>query len=298
MGAPASTAAMAATVWTRHDFGLTPTSSTAAWTLPVEVFDKRAGWRVRGSLLGLETALADLGLRRVNATEMPEEPSVAPQDRQALALTVALMTPRAMDDDSRDEVVAAIRRGRARVEALSAATLDEVARDAALSEWRRQALAWDLAHGAADAPSRFSLLELLWLGSAGSPMPASWEAWGAAALRRTGCLCLEMPRPRPFEEDAGYAVSLLGTRGADAALRTAELLAEFRLPATLAAALSGYTMQDVLEHARLSRPDDWEAFGRAARDLPRERVADEVAALAAGGPLLPVTKNENDRHIP
>jgi hypothetical protein len=298
LGAPTSTAAMAASVWARHDFGLTAASSAAAWMLPVEVFDKRAGWHVRGSLLGLETALGDLALRRVNATEMPAEPTVAPQDRQALALTAALMNPRATDDGSRDGIVAAIRRGRARAEALTAATLADVARDAALSEWRREALAWDLTHGATDAASRFSLLELLWLGSAGSPLPAAWDAWGAAALRRTGCLCLEMPRPRAWEEDAGYAVSLLGTRGADAALRTAELLADFRLPAAVAPALVGYTMQDVLEHARLPRPDDWEAFGRAARDLPRERVADEVAALAAGGPLVPVTKNENDRHIP
>ena len=161
-----------------------------------------------------------------------------------------------------------------------------MSRDAALSEWRQRALEWDLAHGATDAASRFSLLELLWLGAGTAELPADWDAWGAAALPLTGCLCLAMPRPRPWEENAGYASALLGTRAADVALRVAEMLAETKLPASLAPALVRYTMQDVLDHARLSRPGDWNEFGRAARGLPRERLADEISALAAGGPLV------------
>ncbi len=300
LGDPEGTAAMSPGVAARHDFALTagPGRSAAAWSLPAEQFDRRQTWHVRGSLLGLEVALGSLALRRVNTTEMPPEPAVGPQDRQTMTLTVALMNPYALTNASRDAIVAAIRSGRARVKALTPAAdaLEAVSRDAGLSEWRERAVEWEIAHGVDPAP-RFSLLELLWLGSGGRLSP-EWDSWGAAILPRTGCLCLALPHPRPWEEEAGYASAQLGTRAADVPLRLAEALAELDLPASLTPALAGYTMQDSLEHARLARPDDWEEFGRAARELPPERLADYVSALAVGGPLVSLTKDERTPHNP
>ena len=301
LGDPEATAVTSGNVASRHDFGLAAgtAGSSAAWTLPVEDFNRQTSWRIRGSLLGLEAALARLTLRRLNPTEMPAEPRVGPQDRQTVMLGVALMSPFAVSNESRDGIAAAIRRGRARVAALAsdAGPLDEVTRAAGWSEWRRRALEWEMARGEARPASRFSLLELMWLGL-DREIPADWDAWGAAALPLTGCVCLEMPRPKAWEDDAGYAAAVLGTRAADVNLRVAEALADLDLPASLAASLAGYAMQDVLEHARLSRADDWEEFGRAARELPRQRMTDYVAALTAGGPLVPVAKDENAPHKP
>ena len=64
---------------------------------------------------------------------------------------------------------------------------------------------------------------------------------------------------------------MLGTRGADVALQIAETLAALKLPASLAPAIGGFALQDVIEHAELGYTDDWEEFGRAARELPRDR---------------------------
>jgi hypothetical protein len=301
LGDPEAAAVTSGNVAARHDFGLAATTngSAAAWRIPVEDFDRRAAWRVRGSLLGLEAALGRLTLRRTNDADMPPEPKVGPQDRQTLMLTVALLNPSAMSDASRDGIAAAIGRGRARVETLSrdASAIDAVARDAGLSEWRQRALEWMLARGGSSALPQFSLLELFWLGSQ-PPDAAALDAWGSAVLPLTGCLCLEMPRPRPWEETAGHASALLGTRAADVVLRIAETLAARKLPAGLAAPLAGYVMQDVLDHARLSHPDDWDEFGRAARDLPAERIYDYIAALTARGPLVPVTKDEKGDRNP
>jgi hypothetical protein len=294
LGDPAGLAVTSRNVASRHDFALTPSNSAAAWRLPIEDFDRRTAWRVRGSLLGLETALSGLALRRVNAADMPAEPKVGPQDRQTLMLTVALLNPPALSDESRDAIAAAIGRGRARVQALASnpMAVGDVARDAALSEWRGRALEWALARGADEVASRFSLLELLWLGATGGDMPPGWDAWGAATLPLTGCLCLQMPRPRDWEEEAGHASALLGTRAADVSLRLAEALSVFKLPAALVPSLAGYAVQDVLDHAELSHIDDWDEFGRAARELPPERMSDYIAALTAGGPLVPVVKDE------
>jgi hypothetical protein len=294
LGDPSGLAVTSRNVAARHDFALMPLNSAAAWRLPVEDFDRRTAWRVRGSLLGLETALSGLALRRVNEADMPAEPKVGPQDRQTLMLTVALLNPPALSDESRDAIAAAIGRGRARVQALAGnpMAVGDVARDAALSEWRGRALEWALARGADEMASRFSLLELLWLGLPSGDIRPAWDAWGAATLPLTGCLCLQMPRPHDWEAEAGHASALLGTRAADVSLRMAEALAAFKLPATLVPSLAGYAMQDVLDHAQLSHIDDWDEFGRAARELPPDRLSDYIAALTAGGPLVPVVKDE------
>jgi hypothetical protein len=301
LGDPAAAAVTSGNVAARHDFGLVAApGGSAAWRVPVEDFDRKAAWRIHGSLLGLEAALARLTLRRVNAGEMPPEPRVGPQDRQTLMLTVALLNPSAMSDEARDAIVAAIRSGRARVKGLQAdpSQIDSVARDGGLSEWRRRAIEWVLARGGSDVTPRFSPLELFWLGSDSGVRDVRLDAWGAATLPRSGCLCLEMPAPRPWEEEAGRASAVLGSRAADVTLRIAEALAELDLPASLTPSLAGYAMQDVLEHAQLSYADDWNEFGRAARDLPAERMYDYIAALTARGPLVPLTKDEKDRPNP
>jgi hypothetical protein len=69
-----------------------------------------------------------------------------------------------------------------------------------------------------------------------------------------------MPHPSPWEDFAGYATEVLATRGADVPLKIAEVLATLKLPASLAPALEGFVTQDVIDHARLAYPDDWEAF--------------------------------------
>ena len=64
----------------------------------------------------------------------------------------------------------------------------------------------------------------------------------------SGCICLEMPRPRAWEELAGRpAVGLLASRGADVSLAVAETLAALQLPASLAQGVLAFAMQDVID---------------------------------------------------
>ena len=136
--------------------------------------------------------------------------------------------------------------------------------------------------------SAFSLVELFWLGASSGDAPGLGDAWGAAALRLTGCLCLQMPHPAPWEDVAGYATEVLATRGADVPLKIAEALAALKLPGALAPALAGFVTQDVIDHARLAYPDDWDAFSRAVIEVPNERIMDYVAALTVAGPLVEI----------
>ena len=290
LGDPEGSAVTSGNVALRHDFGFAvPPSRGAgdAWRLPIEHFDGKTAWRIRGSVLGLETALSRLLLRRLDPSAMPGEPRIGSQDRQTVMLTVALMNPAALSDAARDDILTAVGIGRARVTSLpqNPTSLEDVARDAGLSEWRRYGLAWALAEHRDIAPL-FSVLDFFWLGTRSISARRDVDEWGAAALPLTGCFCLTMPERGAWEDLRGYASAVLATRGAEMSLRIAETLAEFKLPAAVAPALAGFVVQDVIDHAELADADDWEEFGRAVQAIPRERMIDYIAALTAGGPLV------------
>ena len=292
LGDPDGPAVTSGNVALRHDLGLAAPSgaSQAAWQLPGEDFGAKTGWRVRGSLLGLESALARLALRRLDPTRIPPAPKLSATQRQTVALAVALLNPFVASNASRDEITAALARGRARASALTAdpAELDRVARAAGLSEWRRQALAWTIEHDPGAAASRFSLPELFWLGGPRRAAIQSLDAWGAAALPLTGCMCLQMPVARAWEEMSGrQATGLLATQAVDISLLVADALSSLQLPAALAPAILSFAAQDVLDRAEPAYPDDWNAFGQAARALTRDHLTDYIAALTANGPLVP-----------
>ena len=125
----------------------------------------------------------------------------------------------------------------------------------------------------------------------GGPRPSaihSLHAWGAAALPLTGCMCLQMPAARSWEEKTGRsATGLLATQAVDVSLQVADALASLQLPAALAPSILSFAAQDVLDRAQPAYPDDWNEFGHAARTLSRDHLMDYIAALTANGPLVP-----------
>lgn len=293
LGDPDTQAVSSGNVALRHDFGFAapPRSarSSTAWRLPVEEFGSK-GWHIRGSLLGLEAALGRLSLRRLDPTTMPEEPGLGPSDTRALTTAAALFHHRAMTDAAKDEIAAAIGRGRARAAALTPdpAVLDRAASDAGMSEWRRQTLAWTVAEEPGRTIEHFSLVELFWLGAPRPSLLQTMDAWGAAAHPLSGCLCLRMPHALAAEELSGRpSTGLMATRYADVALHVAGALASLELPAALAPAIMSFALQDAIERTRPAFPGDPTAFARAAISLPRDRMEDYIAALTAQGPLLP-----------
>jgi hypothetical protein len=265
----------------RHDFGPEP------WALPEEVSGQGVPWHVRGSLLGLELALARLSLHRPAAEELPEEVPVidAPQ-RQGLAASVGLLNPRDLTDAERDAVAAAIEAGRARVAALrpGGPEVEEAGRDAGLDPWRVRALEWLLQHEPSARGSFFSLGELLRLGAPGEER---WDAWGTADALASG-LRPRLPRPVPLDEISGRKPEpALGEVFCDLGLRVAAHLAERRLPARLAPAVVSTLLAELLAEARPVAPDDRLGLDAWVRAQPRERLDDAVASLAGRGVLQP-----------
>jgi hypothetical protein len=263
--------------------------SMNAWRLPSEVFGA-GGWRVQGSLLGLDLALRRLALRRLDDSLLPEGPSLSTLDRQIATLAAALMNPHTLTDSDRDRIATALGRGRERFAALrrDPAAVDAFAADAGVSEWRREAIRWALTHDPDSVDGHVSLADLFHAGADADTRGAGLDDWGAAMLPLTGCLCLGMPDATAWENLAGRpAAGALGTRSADVSLRVAETLAKLRLPASLAPGILAFAMQDVTDAANPAYFDDWQAFAIAARSLTEDRFLDYIAALTADGPLVP-----------
>jgi hypothetical protein len=218
--------------------------------------------------------------------------------RQTAALTPSLLEPRGFTDAGRDEIAAALGRGRARLAALSSnrEDIERLARDAGLSEWRREALIWTMTHDPGRAASALSLVELFWAGQPRASVVAALDPWGAAMMPLNGCLCLQMPRAQPWENLAGRpAQSVQATRAADVALLAADALASKKLPAVLAPGIISLAMQDVLDNARPSYFDDWSGFTSAVTALPAGRMDDYIASLTAAGPLVPIPRPQTSR---
>lgn len=265
----------------RHDFGAEP------WALPEEVTGPGVRWHFRGSLLGLERALALVSLHRLAGDEFPDEPPVIDAAlRRALAAPVALANPRDLSDADRDALAAAIEEGRRRAAALRAGDpeIEAAGRQAGLDPWRVRALEWVLEHEASAAGSFFSLGELLHLGAPGEER---WDAWGVADELGAG-LRPRLPRPLPLDEASGRAPErAVAESFGDLGLRVATHLAERRLPACLAPALASTLLADLLVEARPLAPDDRQGLDEWVRAQPRERLDDAVAFLAGHGVLPP-----------
>ncbi len=220
-------------------------------------------------------------------------------ERQTAALTVSLLNPLALSDAARDEIAAALARGRARLDALDGAAnteadVEAIARDAGLSSWRREALRWTLAHDSARRTAQLSVVELMWLGRPRASAAVSLDGWGAAMLPMNGCVCLAMPTAEPWEVLSGRpSQGLLATRGADVSIIVADTLAALGLPAQIAPGVIAYAMQEVIDQARPAHFDDWSGFSRAASAITRDSLVDYIAAQTAGGPLLPATSSED-----
>lgn len=294
LGDPDGVVALARDVPQRHDFGLTSSvpgrRRLQPWLLPDDETLDGESWHARGSLLGLDLALARLWLRRVADEQMPAEPSLHLNDLMTFARTVVAINARDLTDPHRDAIVAAIGRGRSRVTvcrtaADPSACFTTLAIEAQLSPARRETLAWLVACTPDLVDTQFAPRDLLWLGH---PELAAdvLDRWGVDGRPLDGRLTTTMAPPVPWDDFSGRPDSgQMATQVPDLTLRLAEETARMRLPAVLIPSLLAFAVQDYWHDVDARFGDDWPAMTRAARDVTATRVEDYVAALTGRGPL-------------
>src|SRR5262249_53212039 len=150
------------------------------WALPRQDVTPGLAWHVHGSLLGLEVALANLDLHRLNSDRALEAPTLSANEREIFAVSAALVNGSALGDVSRDAALDAIERGRRRVVLADAAELSAIVDELGIDGWRRRSLAWTLQHERGRLEALFSLGELFVLGDPAHVVDR--DVWGMAAI--------------------------------------------------------------------------------------------------------------------
>lgn len=298
IGEPAGSTLGRAYLPDRHDFGLRAGRREARIRAPWSVPSERGGsrYRIHGSLLSLDTALARFHLPRVSNTIPPEEPLFPDLAEDSLIRSLAYLNPYTLTDDELGNAAAAIRRGRDRFlrAARDGQPLSELAAELRLGPHRSLDLRWAIAREP-EALSDFPTLgELYWLGAeevADSDIGGGARGWGAPSTVVDGCLCLRIADPAPFEHFAGRAESgVLASRFLDLQLRPIEVFAERGVPAALLKDVLPLLLRDFLDGARPAHADDWLHLARYVRDMPATRIEDYVSSLVGRGPLYPTVR--------
>ena len=277
----------------RHDFGLTTPPQSwrmrSTWRLPRLVFKPGQPWHVEGAAIGLDVALASLALRSVDSAPPTREPRILTNYQHSFVTGFGLLNVFALRDADRDAIVSAVTRGQRRIDALTPTAVDVAAviGEIAMDGWRARALRWTLVHAPDRVRALFSMTELLHLGG-GAHLDV--HAWGTSGLDAFGCLCTHVPSPRLRTAlIARHQLALLPATVPDLNLRIAVALHELRLPAPLAKHVLEAALYDFLADVGPMHFDDWLAFVRRARALPRDRIEDYLAVVtAADGPLAPM----------
>jgi hypothetical protein len=251
-----------------------------------------------GSLLGLDVRFSEFLLLRLTSRPPPTRPSLNESDRRVFVESVALADATALSDADRDAVLTAIRKGRSRLTALrTPADALTLAHEIPLGPLQRTLLAWTVTHDPQRVGTFLSPTELFWLGQEHAPIPATLHAFGVAAERRLGCLCLRFPDRQPWEMLAGrWDSGMLATGFADLNLRLAELLAELKMPAALLAPVLASATLDLVTNVSSREPDDQRALVEFVQGLGVERVEHYLALLTTDGPLVPVAES-TDRDV-
>ena len=289
LGEPEGAVALSRDIASRHDFGFDATSlvrEERRWAPPEE----RQGtgpWRVQGSLLGLDLALSRLALRRIADDQMPSAPTLTINDFGTFTRTVVALVPTDLSDADRDELAAAIARGRQRVAGARGdlQAIETLAREARMSAATIQLLPWIAARQPDALNEVFALRDLMWLGRP-ALSKTQLDRWGIAGDGIDGRRITMMAPPAPWEDFAGRAdVGQVATQTPDLTLRLVEETARLKLPAMLIPSLLAFAVNDYWHDVQARFSDDWLCLTRQARGLTATRVEDYVAALTGTGPL-------------
>jgi hypothetical protein len=290
LGDPEGTILIAGDPSIRHDFGYgMPSRETrvkAMWN--VAITETRNGpSHLIGSALALDIAMAPLALRRISTDRIPEAPMLNMVQRDTFAAAVAVMDPRALTDEARDEIAADVERGRLRMNGVDPDRAGAIARELRIDGWRARALAWTARHEPSRTVGLVTMAELLALGGG---RPSAFDAWGTYAVRTRGCLCTQLAPPALWQSFWGLAqVGLPATLVSDLPLRVAVVLHNLQLPAVLAKPVLAAAMQDFVDSVNPTDGNDWLTLARAVQVIGAERFEDYVAAATADGPLVSET---------
>lgn len=279
----------------QHDLGVEGRTlferEGVAWGLPERQEGGPDTVRARGSLLGLDLALADLALGQAVLDRFERPANWTFEDLRIYVQTLVLFNPFDRRLANVEDVARALRDGRQRLVDgwANPGELDAALRGAGVAPLRRALIAWMRTNEAQSAERLMSTAELVRLG--GGPDASTAAApWGASALVLNGCLCLAVQPGLAWEFYAGRggAWGYLGARSPDLLLVLADALHAMQAPPSLAADVLPVAMQSIVERTHPAHVDDLLTIVRNSR-MSRESVGRLVGTATEGRSLFPAS---------
>jgi hypothetical protein len=280
----------------QHDLGVeaktTAEREGVAWGFPERMQGGPGSVRARGSLLGLDVAMADLSLGQtfLDRFELPANWTF--EDLRIHVQVLAFFNPFDERLKQQPNVVAALRTGRERLldPSVGPSDLDTALAAAGVPPLRRALIGLARERTPAAVEAQVSLAELLALAEREEAAYAA-NAWGASTLVLDGCLCLSLdPRvPWDLHSSRHGAWGFLGARSTDLLLHIAEALHTLNVPPEVAAEVLPLAMQLMLRRSRLAHADDWLSAVRDAVLGPAD-IAPLISQATAGRSLYPAAR--------
>ena len=193
-----------------HDFGFAlreeEVRRRAPWQVPAPQIVAGTPWHVEGSALALDVGLSSLALRRIAADRMSERPGlVSGNDKAAFSASLALLDPFDLSDGDRDEIAAALARGRSAIDDLKSEDqltgLFSAPDGPHLDGLRQRAARWTLAHAPESLAEWWTLAEVLRMGKPAETV--NLDAWGTSGVPLDACLCTRFPGDLPWHVFTG-----------------------------------------------------------------------------------------------
>lgn len=275
--------------WRVHSLAQSPSRTFGAWTETAwqspEV-DARpgGGLMLRGAMLSVDVALVDALLMRA-VPPAARGRYLLNQERDTLLRYLAYAHTDTFAGDSALIALEAARR-QAQVwatEIPAPQVLHETLRGAGVSAWRANVFAWEAHHAGLELGAWLTPFELLRL----RPETLAAFSWHGPAPPSDGCHCLrrlEVPSPEELRgRESGVLVALVP----NLPLRLGEHLRALDLPVSLVPLLLPVAIQDWIDGATQSGPEDWYSSAGWLRRLSRERVEEYLLSLISAGALAP-----------
>jgi hypothetical protein len=268
----------------RHDvFGRVPGDPLPpAWTLPSIRLADGGVRHIGGSVLALESGVPELASRRLSADRPRDRARISPVLADGLLRTAALTSLWTDASDEGAKIESAAARGASL--ARDPAALEGALASAGIAGPRAGWIRWAIARGQPEPSSVLRLEDFVRLGDPDLALPNT----GAAAVPLS-CLCVEFPsiswemRGQPPDHFVAAALSV------EAPLRVATELRARHLPSVLAPGVLSLVASDLVEASSLAHPADFHGIADTVRRMSRTRFDDYIAAVAARGPLVPVS---------
>lgn len=260
----------------------------ASWVMPEIVTARGEAWHVAGSLVGLGDTLAPVALRRPSLKPLGAAPALNTGDRRWLVSTIASFDRRRFTDDAQRTLVAAVARGRARVQAVhDAGAARALVEDAGAPPLRQTVAAWLAQENPTEFAGVVSMTELVRLGSPDGRLPEVLDGWGTSQRPVSGRMTAGAMPPWPWERYAGRSLRLVSCALPDLPLTLAMRLADLELPAILVVDLMPSATYELVNLAAPRHADDVEALAAYVRGVDRTAMERHLGLLTTAGPLRP-----------